>query len=275
VAEFGAPSHLPNCRGNGLLQPIYDTDLNDVAGCDPLFTCENPAGLAADLTILRDAGAVSLTMVTDPLGGLESDLLTRFCQPIARPYKAHYLVSLNADNFGSTHHRRNARRSSRQTLFSVCQQPDAELQNWCDLYERLAERHNITRPARFSRQAFAQQLALPGVLLIQARNTDDELLGMQFWFHDQAKAWHHLSGYNPAGYRQVGVSYGLMNFALSALKSRGVQVANLGAGAGLQADANLYGQLSDEHRTSYFPTYRDPLKTNPQPQTEAIHVYAH
>jgi len=301
LAEFGSPLWLPNCRGHVLLQPIIGTYLSDAAGCYPLFACENPAGLAADLPILRDAGAVSLTLVTDPIGGFDSDLLTQFCQPIARPYKVHYLVDLKADSFGSTHHRRNARRSSRQTQFSVCHQPVAELQNWCDLYERLAERHDITGIARFSRQAFAQQLALPGVLLIQARNTEDELLGMQFWFHDETRAWHHLSGYSPAGYRQGGVSYGLMEFALSELKSRGVQVANLGAGAGLQADADdglsrfkqgwsnrtsdawlcgaildadLYTRLSGGHKTSFFPAYRDPHKTDPQPKTEAIHVYA-
>lgn len=289
MAEFGSPLWLPNCRGHVLLRPIPGTDFTDAASCYPLFTCKNPAALAADFPLLRDSGAISLTLVTDPLTGFEPEVLSAVGQSIARPYKAHYLVDLNAESFGSIHHRRNARRCSRQARFSVCQHPVAELQNWCDLYEQLIERHEITGPARFSRQAFVKQLALPGVLLIEARNATDELLGMQFWFHDQTKAWHHLSGFSPAGYRQGGVSYGLMAFALAELKSRGVQVANLGAGAGLQADADdglsrfkqgwsthtrdawlcgaiinadLYAQLSAGHETDFFPAYRDPTMTD-------------
>jgi len=39
-------------------------------------------------------------------------------------------------------------------------------------------------------------------------------------------------------------------------------------------DADLYTRLSGGHKTSFFPAYRDPHKTDPQPKTEAIHVYA-
>ena len=285
------------------MRPILGTDHTDAVGCYPLFACENPARLASDLSVLQDAGAISFTLVTDPLGDFDTAELADLFRPLAQPYKAHYFVDLSgtADEFGSTHHRRNARRCSRQANFSICEQPTEHLQEWCDLYERLAERHKITGPARFSRLAFTAQLKLPGAMLIQSRNDADELLGMQFWFHDTTHAWHHLSGYSPAGYRQGGVSYGLMAFALTELKKRGVRVANLGAGAGLQADASdglsrfkqgwsthtkeawlcgivldpkRYKQLSGGHETSFFPAYRDPSFSMAHELTEAINVHA-
>ncbi len=303
LAEFGSPVRLPYSQGHVLLRPIPGTEFVDAIGCYPLFACRNAAALAQDLPFLQKSGAVSLTLVTDPLGGFDPEILVEAFTAVARPYKAHYLVDLSqqSDEMGTSHHRRNARRCARHAVFHTCAHPADRLDQWCELYAHLVDRHHITGEARFSRDAFAQQLSLPGVFLVEARNTEGDILGMQLWFYDRTKAWHHLSGYSPAGYRHGGVSYGLMAYALAQLKSRGIQVANLGAGAGLEADAadglsrfkqgwsthtrdawlcgaaldpQRYASLSGNTSHSFFPAYRRPQVAESEPTPEANHVPA-
>lgn len=300
LAEFGSPLWLPYSQGHVLLRPIPGAGAVDATGCYPLFACAEPGGLVEDLATLRASGAVSLTLVTDPLGKFTgSDLETTF-SALARPYKAHYLVDLTGDpaQLGTAHHRRNARRCARQATFATCEHPGAHLDTWTRLYDHLIDRHQITGTARFSRRAFAQQLELPGAMLVQAVDAQAKVLGMQLWFTDAKRAWHHLSAYSPAGYRQGGVSYGLMAHALVELKARGVMVADLGAGAGLQdaaadglsrfkkgwsthtrnawlcgavLDPDRYAELAGGQRTAYFPAYRDPVR-EPATAQEEHHV---
>lgn len=285
-----------------LLRSIPRTDLHDAVGCYPLFACRNPEALNQDLAELKRVGAVSLTLVTDPLGDFPADLMTNLFGAVARPYKAHHLVDLTGDpaELGTPHHRRDARRAARQATFTVCDKPVDHLTEWTRLYGHLVERHGVTGQARFSREAFAIQLALPGVMLVRADSPDGDLLGMQLWFTEKDKAWHHLSGHTPAGYRQ-GVSYGLMAFSFAELSARGMTVANLGAGAGLQADETdglsrfkqgwathaadawlcgavldpaLYDLLAGAHETDFFPAYRDPRLVNAPAHTETVFAHA-
>jgi hypothetical protein len=303
LAEFGSPFRLPHSQGHVLLRPIPRTEQVDAVSCYPLFACTSPSGLGRDLEELRRAGAVSLTLVTDPLGPFDPLHLGGLFQAVARPYKAHYLVDLDGDpaELGTAHHRRNARRCGRHATFGVCRQPSDHIDEWTALYEQLVERHGVTGIARFSRAAFARQLCLPGALLVQAVGDGGDLLGMQLWFTETDKAWHHLSGYSPAGYRHGGVSYGLMAFALAELKARGAVVADLGAGAGLEADetdglsrfkqgwstrtkeawlcgavldAGLYDHLAGNQDTEFFPAYRDPRLENAPARNEAVHAHA-
>lgn len=303
LAEFGSPLWLPSSQGHVLLRRIPGVNDVDAAGCYPLFACRRTSALGRDLRRLQDTGAVSLTLVTDPLSDFDHQELPQVFRAVARPYKAHYLVDLKGDpeRLGTSHHRRNARRSARRATFAVCENPADHLAAWTRLYDHLIARHHITGLARFSREAFAQQLALPGVLLVRAVDEQAQNLGMQIWFSDGHKAWHHLSGYSPAGYRSGGVSYGLMAFALSELKARGVTVADLGAGAGLNADsadglsrfkqgwstrtadAWLCGAVLDPVRyeelcgaveTEFFPAYRAPGAARQSPAREDLHVSA-
>ena len=301
LAEFGSPFWLPHSQGHVLLRSIPRTELMDAVGCYPLFACVTPEALQLDLEELKRVGAVSVTLVTDPLGSFDHQHLGDHFKPVARPYKAHYLVDLTGDpeSLGTSHHRRDARRAARQATFTVCDTPSDHLTEWTRLYGHLIERHGITGQARFSREAFAMQLSLPGVMLVRADGPDGDLLGMQLWFTDGEKAWHHLSGHTPAGYR-AGVSYGLMASSLTALAHRGATVANLGAGAGLTVDEtdglsrfkqgwathtrdawlcgavldpSLYDILSGAHDADFFPAYRDPSLVNAPAAPEAI--YAH
>ncbi len=286
LAEFGSPLRLPYSQAHVLLRPIPGTEWVDAVGCYPLFACRDAAGLARDLPVLREAGAVSLTLVTDPLGPFEPLILESTFETVARPFKVHYLVDLTGDpeRLGSAHHQRDARRSARFAVCEVCENPADHHEQWSRLYDNLIARHGIIGEAKFSPAAFRQQLRLPGVLLVRAVDVERQVLGMQIWFAEGNRGWHHLGAYSDRGYR-AGVSYGLTACALKELAADGVQVANLGGGTGLNTDTqdglsrfkqgwsthtaeswlcgailnpSAYAQLAGSRRTDYFPAYRDP-----------------
>jgi len=247
LAEFGTPRWLPNCRGwvlqreiPGVSTPVKPANgATDAMGCYPLFVCEDWARLGADLAELRDSGIITLTVVTDPLGQADPEQLQAWFTPVARPYKEHYLVdlSLGTDEVGSAHHRRNVRRFLGRGRIEVCDHPAAELDCWSALYDQLIAHHGITGIARFSRESFRRQLALPGVTLLRAVTHAGEVAGMQFWASDGDKAWYHLGAYNELGYRLGGASSALTAFALDHFRQHGVRRVNLGSGAGLSHDA--------------------------------------
>lgn len=300
LAEIGSPLRLPRCQGWVLERPVPSRpELRDATGCYPLFACGDRSRLGDDLRVLRDEGLVSLVLVTDPLSGPVPLDLERWLGTAARPWKEHYLVDLAAPPLAaaSKHHVRNARRFGRHADIAVHGQPLDLLDDWCRLYDALVARHGIEGPARFSRDAFARQLALPGVLAFTATaEGEDAPCGMQLWFTDGRRAWHHLSGYEGTGYRWGGASYGLMAHALDHLRAIGVREANLGSGAGLVHDAGdglsrfkagwstharaswlcsavldpaRYAELCAGRDGSYFPLYRDPAFAD---RREVVHA---
>ncbi len=235
MSGFGSPLRLPACQGWVLEREIPGTGLRDAVGCYPLFRCRDWRLLAGDLAMLRDRGLVSLTLVCDPLT-CDTDALG---DVDFRPYKDHYVVDLGAlpDEPGSAHHRRNARRFLRHGIVTECEAPVDHLDAWCRLYDELSGRHGITGQAAFSRGAFETQLALPGARLWRAE-IDGCIVGLQLWFLEGELAWHHLSGYDPAGYRWGGASYALMAAALHDLAAAGATTALLGSGAGRDHNAS-------------------------------------
>jgi hypothetical protein len=204
-----------------------------------LFCCGNWTGLADDLADLRAAGLVSLTVVADPLAEADPELLQRHFADLARPYKEHYLVDLagKADQFGSSHHRRNVARFARRGVIDICADPVTRTAEWTGLYNQLIARHGITGIARFSAASFRRQLALPGLVLLRARTMAGELVGMQLWFCDGDKVWYHLGAYSELGYRLGGASAALTSHALKHFRDAGLRWANLGSGAGVSHDA--------------------------------------
>ena len=299
LADFGSPRRLPRCGGWVLEREIPDGGgRRDATGCYPLFRCADWGGLAADLQELRAAGLVSLVLVADPLGGGPPGGFDAVFGDLARPWKDHYLVDLDGGpaQAGTTHHRRNARRFLRHARIEVCPDPRAQLDAWCGLYGALARRHRITGMARFSRAAFARQLALPGAVLLKAVTHGGETAGMQLWLTEGERAWHHLSGYAPTGYRWGGASYALMQAALAHLAARGCRVADLGSGAGLDhdrgdgltafkagwasrtapawlcgtvLDRSAYAALAAGRNGGFFPLYRAPQDA---PAPEVVHA---
>ncbi len=298
LADFGSPRRLPACGGWVLERAVPGAPgLRDAVGCYPLFRCADWSGLGADLAALRRDGVVSLVLVADPLTAPPRADLARWFDGALVPYKRHHLVDLDVplDEAACTHHRRYARRCARLTTLEVCADPVAHLDDWCRLYGELADHHAMAGPARFSRDSFRRQLALPGARLLRAVGAGGAVVGMQLWFVDGARAWYHLGAHGRAGY-EVGASFGLFAAAFARLREEGVTVADLGGGAGLADDPDdglarfkagwatrtatawlggavldpaAYAHLTAGRAGTYFPLYRAPA---PAAAAEALHA---
>jgi hypothetical protein len=119
-------------------------------------------------------------------------------------------------------------RALRRVTVELCPQPLAFLDEWERLYGVLAARHSIRGMRRFSRAAFTQQLAVPGLVMFRAA-VDGETVGMELWYEQDACAQSHLTACDSRGY-QLRASYALRWRAIDYFSTR-VRWINLGAGA--------------------------------------------
>jgi len=204
----------------------------DATGCYPLFACENWDGLDADLNALAPE-IVSVVLVTDPFGDYDERLLQRSFHRVAL-FKEHVVVDLRrfSEDTLTRHHRDRSRAALRRVTVDECADPSTMLDVWCALYQTLIERHGLHGLMAFSRDSFAQQLAVPGLRAFRA-HADGEIVGMQLWFMHGDAAYSHLTAIAPAGYR-TGAAYALQRVAIDSLAGD-VRWLCLGAGAGVDS----------------------------------------
>lgn len=202
------------------------------------------------------------------------------------PFKQHFVVDLSraTEEFVGAHHRRNARKALRELSVEECADPAEFLDDWIALYEVLVRRHGIGGIAAFSRDAFAKQLTVPGIVALRAvRDTETE--GMLLWYVQGEVAYYHLGAYSERGYEMLA-SFALFSRALDYFRRRGLRWLNLGSGAGAERGgpsglsrfkqgwatgvrtAYFCGHIFDREKydeivrvkkilpTSYFPAYR-------------------
>lgn len=287
LAEFGTPRQLPHCGGWLLERPIAGTDATDAMGLYPRFCCHDWLCLADDLDSLAgsERPPVSVALVTDPFGGLNEPMLQHCFPDRLIPFKTHFTVDLaqSPTEFITSHHRYYTKVALRSVRVEQVENPTTFLDDWDTLYTNLAERHQLTGIKRFSRQAFARQLAAPGMVAFRAVG-DSGTVGGQLWYVDGERAYNHLAAFSPAGY-QANASYALYAHSLDYFATR-VRWLDLGAGAGLDASGDdglsrfkrgwsnatrtvyFCGRVIDRRRydeltslrnageTSYFPAYR-------------------
>jgi hypothetical protein len=154
-----------------------------------------------------------------------------------------------------SHHRRNARKALNQFIVERCEYPGDFLDEWVELYQTLVERHNITGIAAFSRDSFARQFQVPGLVAFRAvRN--DKTEGMVLWYVQANRGYYHLGAYSPIGY-ELRASFALFSAAIEYFAVLGLEWLNLGAGAGAGTGAesglNRFKQgWSTGVRTAYF-----------------------
>ena len=285
LAAFGRVRALPRCDGWLLERAIPGTPDRDAMGPYPLFCCRDWSRLRTDLDGLgRDL--VSVVLVADPLGP-DPALLRRTFDHV-RPYKEHLVVDSTVEP-GATatkHHRYYARRALRSIVVEPCDRPIDHLDTWVMLYRHLAERHGLRGIQAFSREAFARQLAVPGIWMLRALH-EGRPVAAQLWYLQGAVAYNHLVAVSPEGY-ECFATYALYWEALHRLHAMPtIDVAHLGSGAGDRAaagdglaafkrgwsratrTAHLCGHVVDPERyealrrrsgapeaTSYFPSYR-------------------
>jgi len=282
---FGDPLELRFCRGYVLKRPIPGFPYYDAMGCYPLFVCQDWTRLQSGLEDL-EGEVVSLSLVTDPFGDYDEQML-RLCFPdVVIPFKEHFVrdMSCSLEASVSEHHRRYARKALKQIRVERCEDPVACAGEWGRLYRELIERHAIGGIAAFSREAFEKQLRVPGIVVFQALS-GKRILGMLLWYVQDGIAYYHLGAYSTLGY-DLHASFALFWSAIEYFATSGVEWLNLGAGAGIHPgehdglsrfkkgwstgtrtayfcgrifNRERYTEMAAAHGTSateYFPAYR-------------------
>jgi len=284
LSEFGTPRLLPRSGGWILERRIPGCQERDAMGCYPLFACQRWSELHADLEDI-DGDLVSLALVTDPFGAYDLETL-RSCFPDkVVPFKQHFVVDLSyrPDAAVHKHHQRNARKALRIIDVELCIKPDSFLDEWHELYAHLISRHDVSGLIAFSKESFARQLAVDGLVMFRATH-EGKSVGMLLWYVQDRIGYYHLGAYNEDGYR-LSASFALFWRALEHFSAQRLAWLNLGAGAGVKGEndgltrfksgwatgtrvAYLCGRIFDRERyaamvagrnvqgTGYFPAYR-------------------
>lgn len=256
LAENGRLQSLRHCRGWALPRDIGGGTHQDATGCYPLFSCERWAGLEEDLRELAAERLVSLSLVTDPFGAYDVELLHRCFPDRCIAFKQHFVTDLQRPtvSFLSAHHRRNVVRAARVVDVEICERPTDLLDDWVDLYEQLVRRHDIRGAAAFSRASLERQLHVPGLVMVRA-SRGGTTAGITLWYEQGDVAYYHLGAYSAVGYAH-GAAYGIFAVALEHFRSR-VRWLALGAqpgvGAGGEHGLSRFKRgWSTGTRTAYF-----------------------
>ena len=246
---------LNGSEGWILERPIVGSPYRDAMGCYPIFVCTDWSQLEADLEQL--GGLVCLSLVTDPFGDYDRQILQQCFPHLVSSFKEHYIVDLNQayEAFVVSHHRRNARKAFTKLTVEECTNPPDVLDDWFDLYRNLIERHGITGITTFSRESFAKQLRVPGIRVFKA-GYGHATVGMILWYEQGNRSYYHLASYNDVGY-ELGASFALFEHSIKYFAQRGFEWLSLGAGAGLENDeesglSRFKEGWSTGTRTAYF-----------------------
>jgi hypothetical protein len=256
LAGYGLPSLLPGSKGWILERPISGTPYYDAMGCYPLFACQDWSRLHTDLESIGSR-LICLSVVTDPFGEYDLTLLRDCFEDLVIPFKQHFVVDLarKMESFVHPHHLRNARRARSTLRVEVSASPLDFLNEWTKLYETLVTRHRITGIAAFSKESFAKQLEVPGVVVLRAMN-QETTEGMLLWYVQGDVAYYHLGAYSTRGY-DLRASFALFSYALEYFARQGFRWLNLGGTAGSERDQSsglwrFKEGWSTDVRTAYF-----------------------
>lgn len=282
LSEYGTPRRLAHSGGWILERSIPGTPHQDAMGLYPMLSCEDWAGLPADLEALREEGFVSLLCVSDPF------LEAAACDPFlgfdtTRPFKTHYAAHLERpiDQIVSRHHVVHARKAARSLDVEVAEEPLMHLDEWQDLYSILVARHGISDLRRFSKESFQKLLGVPGVCLMRALHRGT-VAGARVFLQQGDVVHSHLAAFSPLGYSR-GASFILDWEALKFFRGK-ARVLNWGGGItaspgdgltrykrgwstdeytsfllGAVLDPDRYADLSGNESAGlagYFPAYR-------------------
>ena len=283
LSDFGTPRLLSRSGGWILERPIDGFSYRDAMGCYPLFVCEDWSQLEADLDQVE--GLVCLSLVTDPFGEYDRESLQRCFPDLLTLFKEHFIIDLSRapETFVNSHHRRNARKAFSRLAVENCTNPPDALGDWIDLYRTLIERHHVTGIAAFSRESFASQLAVPGIVAFRAVS-EDTTLGMLLWYEQGNRAYYHLGAYSASGY-ELGASFALFDYSIKYFAQRGFEWLSLGSGAGLgsseESGLSRFKQgWSTGVRTAYlcgrifeYERYEEILTTRRMPRAKYFPAY--
>jgi hypothetical protein len=166
----------------------------------------------------------------------------------------------------------------------ICLEPIQYLDEWVKLYDHLIKRHNIKSIQAFSPESFELQLGLPGMIMVVGKK-EGTVCGAHLVMVQDDRAYGHLAAFSSEGYK-IKASYGIYWMILKYLGDCGIQLYNMGGGAGTMERAEdglskfkkgwandrrmtyFCGRIFDPERyeeivkgkgitaTDYFPAYR-------------------
>jgi hypothetical protein len=256
LSQFGIPLELQQSGGWLLQRKIAGFEYFDAMWAYPLFSCQNWGRLQFDIKGLEDS-LVSASVVTDPFGDYDADLLRQCFHDVVIPFKQHFVVDLNdiPERYVEMHHRRNARKALQTLHIEKCENAGDHLDEWVMLYDTLIKRHFIKGIVAFSQQSFAAQLNVPGMVAFRALH-EGETVGMLLWYVQNEVAYYHLGAYSELGY-ELRASFALFWTVIQYFSSAGIRWLNLGAGAGANSDGKdgltrFKRGWSTGMRTAYF-----------------------
>jgi hypothetical protein len=241
MPHMGQPVQLPSCGGWLLQRRINNTDYLDGRGGYPIFCCSDWQGLPADLASLEES-TIAVSLVTDPFGSFEEDLIRECFPDQAYPFKTHYLVDLSSpiSSIVAKHHQRNAAKAAR--VLKIYEESDHAiyLDTWRKLYANLIQLHKIKGVAEFPDPSFSRQFDVGGLRVFVAKD-GDEVVGMALWIVHNDYGYYHLAAYSSRGY-DLRASFGLFMHTFEVFAQEGIERLSLGGAAGLvNAKANEDG----------------------------------
>lgn len=285
LRAWGEPLYLPETQAWLLMRPLPHSPLErDYAGPYPFLRCVYPQQLARDLAVLPQS-APALVIVTDPLGpALSEDFWQGLFPDCCHLFKTHWGIDFSQTLKISSHHRYYARKALRSLEIERLTEPILALKTWNQLYTHLAQRHHIQGLRRFSEQAFALQLQVPGMVAFAAKQAG-KIVAIHLWYLESAQglAYSHLAASDEVGY-QHSAPYALYMAAIEWFQAQGVAQLDLGGEVSSVAaqgnsglgffkrgwanierpvwlcgkilNAERYAQLAGPDPRGYFPAYR-------------------
>lgn len=284
LSEFGTLVWGAKSGSGWLSRNIPGTPLADLAAPYPLLQCTDWLELESELGAMGES-RVSAVAVADPLTAPESITLRQIFPDLCRPYKEHYLVTLDRGYEGpyADGHRRNLERARKSVRFETSPPSSDALMDWIRLYSDLIDRHGIAGVAAFSPRSFAKLFSVGGLRIDRAIH-HGQTVAMALWLVAGNRAYYHLGAANAEGYR-LRANFGLFDQALQSFAENGIEHVLLGAGAGVFGDLNdglsrfksgwsnetrtaylcgrifdpaAYSRLGGNSESGFFPAYRDP-----------------
>lgn len=235
AAGYSSPSYAEtlghvgvpvNMAGTMFLRRTVQGSGTDLVAPYPLLRCHD----WDDLGCALDDEHIDLTVtgVTDPFSDPGPDVLDRVFRDLVRPWKLHHVVRVSDTSGPASHHRRNLRKVAVEVERASAPQDIAD--DFVHLYDVLRERHSVTGAADFSDRSLVEQLAVPGASAWVAR-ADGVGVGAVVTYTDGDVAWYHLGAASTVGYERRAM-FGLFDAMIADLRDDGVQLLDLGAGAG-------------------------------------------
>lgn len=253
----------------------------DIVGSYPLAVLDRDADLAVGLEQLRRQGFITVTLVLDEWHR-PPDSTEWVCFDRLRVFKTHYAQRGHRHALGTPYepskgHWRHIERARKAVTVRPIRLED-HLVQWCDLYEALIVRRELTGAHAFSRDHFAQLAQVPGIEAIGAF-VGSELVACNLWAVHNGRAHSHLVASSDKGY-ETEAMYAVTDFAfhhyadcdlinlggnagagdaedgLSRFKKGFVNSTTKAYIAGAILNRGEYERMSEGKKTDYFPAYR-------------------